>query len=419
MSADAQQTFVVVGGGLAAGKAVGTLRDEGFAGRIVLFGSEPHAPYERPPLSKGYLMGSEQVPFVHPLQWYEEHDVDLRLGATVTSVDPAARTVTAGADVQRYDALLLATGASPRPLPMADESGAPVHYLRTIEDSDRLRALLTAGTRLAVVGGGWIGLEVAAAAVAAGAHVTVLESAELPLVRVLGPEVAARFAGLHRQHGVDLRLQVTLEGIEQAAGGAVLRLADGATVEADHVLVGIGVAPNTALAEAAGLTVDNGIRTDEHLRTSVPDIYAAGDVANALHPVLGRHVRVEHWDNAIRQGVVAARNLLGQEVSHERMPYFFSDQYDLGLEYVGDVGPDGYDEVIVRDGADAHSFTAFWLHRGRALAGMHANTWDATPSIKAIVGTDGVAGTLRDRAVPLDQVVALARPDRATTDAAG
>jgi 3-phenylpropionate/trans-cinnamate dioxygenase ferredoxin reductase subunit len=411
MSNDARQTLVVVGGGLAAGKAVGTLRDEGFAGRIVLFGNEPHPPYERPPLSKGYLMGTEQVPYVHPREWYDEHDVDLRLGATVTSLDPAARTVTAGSDVQPYDALLLATGAHARRLPMADDSGAPVHYLRTIEDSDRLRALLTAGTRLALVGGGWIGLEVAAAAVAAGAHVTVLESAELPLVGVLGPEVAARFARLHRDHGVDVRVQVTLEAIEQAAGGALLRLADGTAVEVDHVLVGIGAVPDTALAVAAGLTVDNGIRTDEHLRTSVPDIYAAGDVANALHPVLGRHVRVEHWDNAIRQGVVAARNLLGQEVPYTRMPYFFSDQYDLGLEYVGGVGPDGYDEVIVRDGADAHAFTAFWLHRGRVLAGMHANTWDATTSIKAIVGTVGVAGALRDRAVPLEQVVGLARAD--------
>jgi len=411
MGDDAQQTFVVVGGGLAAGKAVGTLRDEGFTGRIVLFGNEPHPPYERPPLSKGYLMGTEQVPYVHPREWYDEHDVDLRLGATVTSLDPAARTVTAGADVQRYDALLLATGAHARRLPMADDSGAPVHYLRTIEDSDRLRTLMTAGTRLVLVGGGWIGLEVAAAAVAAGAHVTVLESEELPLVRVLGPEVAARFADLHREHGVDVRVQVTLEAIEQAAGGALVRLADGATVEADHVLVGIGAVPNTALAQAAGLTVDNGIRTDEHLRTSVPDIYAAGDVANALHPVLDRHVRVEHWDNAIRQGVVAGKNLLGQEVPYERMPYFFSDQYDLGLEYVGGIGPDGYDEVIVRDGADAHTFTAFWLHQGRVLAGMHANTWDATTSIKAIVGTVGVAAALRDQAVPLDQVVAPAPAD--------
>jgi 3-phenylpropionate/trans-cinnamate dioxygenase ferredoxin reductase subunit len=411
MSNDAPQTLVVVGGGLAAGKAVGTLREEGFTGRIVLFGNEPHPPYERPPLSKGYLMGTEQVPYVHPREWYDEHEVDLRLGATVTSLDPAARTVTAGADVQRYDALLLATGAQPRRLPMADDSGAPVHYLRTIEDSDRLRALLTAGTRLALVGGGWIGLEVAAAAVAAGAHDTVLESAELPLVGVLGPEVAARFASLHRDHGVDVRVRVTLEAIEPAAGGALLRLADGAAVEVDHVLVGIGAVPDTALAVAAGLTVDNGIRTDEHLRTSVPDIYAAGDVANALHPVLGRHMRVEHWDNAIRQGVVAARNLLGQEVAYERMPYFFSDQYDLGLEYVGGVGPDGYDEVIVRDGADAQAFTAFWLHRGRVLAGMHANIWDATSSIKAIVGAVGVADALRDRAVPLEEVLGQARAD--------
>jgi 3-phenylpropionate/trans-cinnamate dioxygenase ferredoxin reductase subunit len=404
MSNDARQTFVIVGGGLAAGKAAVTLRDEGFAGRVVVFGDEPHPPYERPPLSKGYLMGTDKLAFVQSREWYDAHDVDLRLGAVVTGLDPAAQTVTAGAHGERYDRLLVATGAHARHLPMADDSGAPVSYLRTIEDADRTRSLLTPGARVVLIGGGWIGLEVAAAAIAAGSQVTVLETAELPLGRVLGAEVATRFAALHREHGVDVRVNITLDAIERSGRLAVVRLADGSQVEADLVIVGIGAVPNIDLAAAAGLTIDNGIRTDEYLRTSVPDIFAAGDVANASHPLLGRHLRVEHWDNAIRQGIVAARNMLGQDVVYDRAPYFYSDQYDVGLEYVGSIGPDGYDEVILRDEPGSTSFTAFWLRHGQVLAGMHVNTWDAISPIKAVVGAVGVADALRDRAVPLDHI---------------
>ncbi len=383
------QTFVVVGAGLAAGKAVEELRSTGFEGPVVVFGDEHHLPYERPPLSKGYLLGNDELEtaFVHDPDWYDENDVDLRLGQSVTAIDLDARVVRTRDGEQHYDKLLVATGSTPRHLATADESGAPVAYLRTIEDSQRLKEAFTADARIAVIGAGWIGLETAAAARTAGATVTVLESLDLPLLRVLGPEVAAVFAGLHREHGVDLRLGVQVSGIEKAGSGAVVRLADGDSVEADLVVVGIGVSPNVALAEAAGLATDNGILVDEHLATSDPDVFAAGDVAHAQHPVLGRRIRVEHWDTAIEQGKTVAHAMLGHDVTYDRLPYFFTDQYDLGMEYVGSVGPDGYDEVLIDgDTEGSRTFTAFWVKDGVVVAGMHANDWDASDRVRETVG---------------------------------
>ena len=400
------QTFVIVGGGLAAGKAVQELRESGFDGHIVLYGEEAHPPYERPPLSKGYLMGDVgfESALVQPLDWYDAHDVDLRMGTRVTVLDLATRTVTTGGVVQGYDKLLLATGARPRHLAMADDSGAPVAYLRSVEDSDLIRSRLHAGRRLVIIGGGWIGLEVAAAARRAGADVTVLEAMHLPLVRVLGPEVATVFADLHRRHGVDLRVNIEVESVKGNGGRAIVRSADGSSIEADLLVVGVGVAPDTALARAAGLQTDNGILVDDQLRTSASDVFAAGDVANAYHPLLGRHLRVEHWDNAIEQGVVAAQNMLGKAVSYDRLPYFFSDQYDLGLEYVGNVGPDGYDQVVLRGKPDEGAFTAFWLKAGRVLAGMHANDWDAMDPIRRIVARQRVVPRLDDESLSLTEV---------------
>lgn len=408
MSATARRTFVTVGAGLAAGRAVQELREAGFDGRIVLYGAEAHLPHERPPLSKGYLMGNDDLEsaLVHPLDWYGAHDVELRLDTPVTAIDPVTRTVSVSDDRQGYDKLLLATGARPRHLPMADDSGAPVSYLRTVEDSDRIRSVLHPDRRLAIVGGGWIGLEVAAAARNAGAVVTVLETLGLPLVGVLGPEVARIFASLHQAHGVDLRVSTTVSSIGSNDGQARVGLADGSSFEVDLVVVGIGVVPETALAEAAGLRTGNGIVVDEHLRTSEPDIFAAGDVANAYNPLLDRHLRVEHWDNAIEQGVVAAQNMLGQSVSYDRIPYFYSDQYDIGMEYLGNVGPDGYDQVLVRGKPDEGAFTAFWLRRGQVLAGMHANDWDATEPIRKIVGASEVGDRLQDESVSLAQIAA-------------
>jgi 3-phenylpropionate/trans-cinnamate dioxygenase ferredoxin reductase component len=384
------QTFVVVGSGLAAGKAVEELRAEGFSGAVVVYGDEHHLPYERPPLSKGFLLDADplDVVFVHDPDWYEQRDVDLRLGTAVTAIDLAAHEVVTATGRQRYDKLLLATGATPRRLAMADESGAPVAYLRTIEDSQRLKATFREGLRVAIIGGGWIGLEVAAAARGAGCAVTVLESLDLPLLRVLGPEVAGTFADLHRDHGVDLRTSVQVAAVEAKDGGAVVRLADGATVEADLLVVGVGVSPNDALARDAGLATDNGVLVDERLRTSDPDVFAAGDVANHQHPRLGRRIRVEHWDTAIEQGKTAARNMLGLDVSYDRLPYFFSDQYDLGMEYVGSVGPEGYDDVLVSPGAEAGAFTAYWLRQGIVQAAMQVNSWDESDGLWTAVGKD-------------------------------
>jgi 3-phenylpropionate/trans-cinnamate dioxygenase ferredoxin reductase subunit len=382
--------YVIVGASLAGAKAAEALRAAGFDGPVVLIGAETELPYERPPLSKGYLQGKAErdVIYVHPIQWYQEAGVDLRLGATVTAIDRAAHEVVLG-DGSRvgYSKLLLTTGSSPRrlPVPGADLDG--VLYLRSVSDSDRIKAVLGSAASIAVIGAGWIGLEVSAAAREAGVAVTVLEAAELPLLRVLGPEVAQVFAGLHRDHDVDLRCGVQVAEITGKDGHvAGVRLGDGTVVPADAVIVGIGITPNTELAAAAGLEIDNGITVDAGLRSSDPDIYAAGDVASAFHPVIGKHLRVEHWANALNQPQAAAKAMAGQQTSYDRVPYFFSDQYDLGMEYSGYVEPDGYDEVVFRGDVPGREFVAFWLgDGGRVLAGMNVNVWDVTDAIQALV----------------------------------
>ncbi|MGX1887154.1 NAD(P)/FAD-dependent oxidoreductase [Streptomyces sp. NPDC055287] len=403
--------YVIVGASLAGAKAAQALREEGFDGPLILIGEESERPYERPPLSKGYLMGKdarEQI-YVHPPQWYAEHDIDLRLGTAVTALDPAPHEVTL-ADGSRlgYAELLLATGSSPRrlPVPGADLDG--VLYLRTVEDSDRIKDAFSSASRVAVVGAGWIGLETAAAARAAGVEVTVLERAELPLLGVLGREVAQVFADLHRDHGVDLRFGVTVAELTGSAGTVDgVRLSDGTRIDADAVIVGIGIVPNTGLAQAAGLQVDNGILTDERLGTSAPGVYAAGDVANAFHPLLDRRIRVEHWANALHQPQTAAKAMLGREAAYDRLPYFFSDQYELGMEYAGYAEPGGYDRVVFRGDVGAREFIAFWLARGRVLAGMNVNIWDVTEPIQALVRSGQQVDTrkLADPQVPIDSLL--------------
>jgi 3-phenylpropionate/trans-cinnamate dioxygenase ferredoxin reductase component len=405
-------THLIVGAGLAGAKAAETLRVEGFDGPLIMIGEEAERPYERPALSKDYLLGKadRDTIYVHPEHWYAEHDVELRLGAAVTSIDPAGHEVSV-ADGSRvgYAKLLLATGSSPRRLPVPGADLGGVLSLRTVGDSDRIKAELRAGSRVVVIGGGWIGLEVAAAARAAGAAVTVLETAELPLLRVLGREVAEVFAALHRDNGVDLRCAVQVAEITGAGGQADgVRLSDGSQVPADTVIVGVGITPNTQLAAAAGLQVNNGIRVDERLRSSDRDIYAAGDVASAFHPALGGHIRVEHWANALHQPQAAARAMLGQAVSYDRVPYFFTDQYDLGMEYSGYVEPGRYDEVIFRGDVGQRQFIAFWLgNGGRVLAGMNVNVWDVNDGIQALIRAARPADpdALRDLRTPLESLV--------------
>ncbi len=406
MSTDA--TYVIVGASLGGAKAAEALRAAGYDGRVVLLGAETELPYERPPLSKGYLQGKaeRETIYVHPREWYAEADIDLRLGVTVTGIDRAAHEVVL-ADGSRigYTKLLLTTGSSPRllPVPGADLDG--VLYLRSAGDSDRIKAVIGQAGRIAVIGAGWIGLEITAAARDAGVAVTVLETAELPLLRVLGSEVASVFAALHAEHGVDLRFGVQVAEITGNDGHADgVRLSDGTLIPADAVIVGVGITPNTELAATAGLDVDNGIRVDAQLRSSDPDIYAAGDVASAFHPVLGKHIRVEHWANALNQPQAAARAMAGEQVSYERVPYFFSDQYDLGMEYSGYVEPDGYDEVVFRGDVDQREFVAFWLgNGGRVLAGMNVNVWDVNDAIQALVR----AGQAVDKAALADPGTSL------------
>jgi 3-phenylpropionate/trans-cinnamate dioxygenase ferredoxin reductase component len=402
---------VIVGASLAGAKAAEALREQGFAGRIVLVGDETVRPYERPPLSKEYLQGKaeQNTIFVHDPDWYPGHDVDLRLGATVDAIDRGRHDVVL-ADGERipYDKLLLSTGASPRRLPVPGAEADGVLYLRRVEDSDRIKETLGRVSRLAIVGAGWIGLEVAAAARIADVEVTVVEIAAQPLLAVLGPQIAPVFAGLHREHGVDLRLGV---GVDEITGqdGAVtgLQLADGGHVDAEAVLVGVGAAPNTQLAADAGLAVSDGIVVDASLRTSDPDIYAAGDVALAYHPLLGKHIRVEHWANALNQPATAAAAMLGHEdAQYTTLPYFYTDQYDLGMEYTGYVEPDGYDDVVVRGDLGTREFIAFWLHDGRVLAGMNVNIWDVTDPIQDIIRSGKRVDTARlaDPDVPLPDV---------------
>ncbi len=393
--------IVLVGGGLATGTAVRELRSQGYDGDLVVIAGESHPPYERPPLSKGYLLGKEpaEKALVNVESWYAEHDVDLRTGVTVESVDPDARTLRAGGEDLEWTGLLLATGAMPRHLALADDSGAPVHYLRTLDDSTELKARLEPGARIGIIGGGWIGLEVASAAQQAGSEVVVLEALEQPLLNVLGPEVGALFAQLHREKGVDVRTGVRIDSIDSSSDGPTIGLAGGDTLTVDRLVVGVGVAPVADLAADAGIAVDNGILVDARLRTSAPGVYAAGDVANVDHPVLGHRLRVEHWDTAIKHGTVAATNLLGGDAVADHLPYFFTDQYALGLEYVGHPGPDGFDHVVITGDTEGpvegRVFRVWWMRGDRVVAGMHVNDWDAIDRVRELVGTQADEAALR------------------------
>ncbi|MEU5398992.1 FAD-dependent oxidoreductase [Streptomyces sp. NPDC005963] len=417
---DGHRTFVIIGGGLAGAKAAETLRAEGFTGRVILIGDENDHPYERPPLSKGYLTGKEKRDsvFVHEPAWYAGADVELHLGQTVVSVDRADKAVHLGdGTVLHYDKLLLATGAEPRRLDIPGTELAGVHHLRRLAHADRLSRVLGSLGRdngtLVIAGAGWIGLEVAAAARGYGAEVTVIEPEATPLHQVIGPELGQVFAELHRDHGVRFHFGARLTEIT-GQDGAVLavRTDDGEEHPAHDVLAAIGAAPRTALAEAAGLELADrahggGIAVDAALRTSDPDVYAAGDVASSFHPLLGSRLRVEHWANALNGGPAAARSMLGQDITYDRVPYFFSDQYDLGLEYSGWAPAGSYDQVVLRGDVGKREFIAFWLKDGRVLAGMNVNVWDVTAPIQDLIrsGAQVDSDALGDPSVPLASLV--------------
>ena len=374
----AKAPIVIVGGGLAAGRAVVELRESGYDDEIVLFAEEAEVPYERPPLSKGYLHGEEsrESTYVRPPEWYDAQKVDLRLGEPVTSIDLEELTVRSDRGATTFDRLLLATGARPRRIDLASTAEIAVRYLRTLADSTALHERLGAGHHLLILGGGWIGMEVAATARTLGTRVTVVEPAELPLLAALGPEAAARFADVHRAQGVDLRTRTGLDRLE----GAVAVLSDDTRIEPDTVLVGIGAVPNVELAAAAGLSVDNGVLVDSSLRTSHPAVFAAGDLANAAHPALGMRIRVEHWQNAISQGRAVAHALLGERVSYEDLPYVFSDQYDLGMEFFGHAA--GAQHIQVEPGKSDDAYSCWWFRNGGLVAAMHVNQWDRSDELR-------------------------------------
>ena len=343
----------------------------------MLVGEEGGVPYERPPLSKDFLRGESprEKAQVHDAGYYESHDIELLTATRVKAIDPGAGSLTldGGRDIE-FDALLLATGAEPREMPFEG-----VHYLRTLRDSEALRERIAPGMRIAIVGAGWIGSEVAASARQMGAEVTLMEMAEVPLERVLGRQLGGFYRDLHLEHGVRF-----------LGGTGIDRIED---VDADLILIAVGVQPRTALAEVAGLELDNGVKVDAALRTSAPNVFAAGDVANAWHPLLQRHLRVEHWANALNQGPAAARSMLGQDVSYDRIPYFFSDQYDVGMEYSGHA--EGFDSVVIRGDMTEREFIAFWLRDRRVLAGMNVNVWDVTDPIQALIRSGAQIDPLR------------------------
>ncbi|GAA4483410.1 NAD(P)/FAD-dependent oxidoreductase [Microbacterium panaciterrae] len=403
------ENIVIIGGGLAGAKTAEALRDGGHAGRVTLIAAEDHLPYERPPMSKDYLAGKAAFDsaVVHPQSWYDGHDVTLRQGVRATAIDTAAHQVTLDdGTTLPYDKLVLATGSTVRKLPLDGADADNVHYLRTVEDADAIRAAFGPGRRLVIIGGGWIGLEVTAAARASDTTVTILEGAELPLLRVLGPTIAQVFADLHTAHGVEVRTGVQIAGIDTVDGHATgVRLQDGEVVPADAIVIGIGVRPVTDLAEAAGIAVDNGVLVDASLRTSDPDVYAVGDIANHDHPVLGHRVRVEHWATALNQPAAAVAALLGGSTPYTELPYFYTDQYDLGSEYIGHASSD--DRVVVRGDLATREFVAFWLdEEDRILAAMNVNVWDVIDQIKPLIAEHRVVDPvlLADPAVPYDQL---------------
>jgi len=388
-------SVVIVGGGLAGAKTAEAVRSNGFSGPVTLIAAESELPYERPPLSKSYLLGKDpfEKAVVHPAEWYADNQIDLRLGRIATSIDRDSQVVTLDdGDRVGYGALVLATGSEPRNLAVPGSDATGVLMLRTRADSDAIRDTFGDGRSLVIIGAGWIGLEVAAAAREAGTSVAVIESAELPLLAALGSDIAPVFADLHRAHGVDLRLNAGVAEILVADGRAVgVRLSDGSEIAADAVLVGIGARPRTSLAETAGLDVDNGVLVDASLRTSDAAIFAVGDIANHDHPLLKRRVRVEHWAAALNQPKAAAAALLGGDAEYAELPYFFSDQYDLGMEYVGLA--DASARLVTRGDVAAREFVAFWLDdSNRLLAAMNVNVWDVPDAVKPLIK----AGTVVD-----------------------
>lgn len=410
---NAIERIVIVGAGLAAARAAEAVRKEGYDGSITILGDEPERPYLRPPLSKEYLRGEDdrEKVYVHPGTYYEEQRITLRPSTTVTAIEPASREVVLdGAERVPYDRLLIATGARPRTLPVPGAELPGVMTLRTVADADAIRAAATDAERVVVIGAGWIGSEVAASLRMLGRNVVLIAPEGVPLERVLGPDVGGVYRDLHVEYGVDWRPGTTIQRIVGTDRVQGVETATGERIAADLVIVGVGVQPRSELAVTAGLVVGDGIEVSATLETSMPGIFAAGDVASAWHPFYERRVRTEHWANARFQGAAAGRAMLGETTPYDRIPYFYSDQYDLGMEYTG--WATASDRLVVRGSLADRQFLAFWLRDGRVVAGMNANIWDMAKPIERLIRSraDVDPDALADASVAIDELAGVAAP---------
>lgn len=382
-------TVAIVGAGLTAAAAAAGLRQEGFDGAIVVIGQEPHLPYERPPLSKEYVRAENnpEVPLIHDASWYDDNAIEARLGVQATRVMASQRSIELGNGNQVVaDAVLLATGGRPRRLP--GMTGSTMLSLRTVEDAQRIAEHLRPGRHIVLVGTGFIGAELAASARQRGAQVTAIEMSAVPLQHLLGPQMGSVIADLHREHGVDLRTAERVESITEKDHGVVVVTNTGAQIKGDAVIVGIGMLPNTEIAEASGIAVDNGIVVDEYCQTSQPQVYAAGDVANHYHPLFDRRLRVEHYDNAITQGTAAARNIMGHRKAFVDPHWFWSDQYDHNLQHTGSAQT--WDDLIIRGSVDDRDFIAFYTRNGIVQAAFGLNRGRDVRAAKRLIAA-GVA----------------------------
>ncbi|MCW4457794.1 NAD(P)/FAD-dependent oxidoreductase [Microbacterium sp. MPKO10] len=396
------QGTVIVGAGLAGAKVAEKLRASGYTEPITLIGDEPERPYERPGLSKEVLLGKDDAStlYVHDADWYAKNSVTTRFGTAAVALNVANSTVTLeNSDVIGYEYVVLATGSTPRTLPLDGADLAGVHTLRRMPDTAAIKAHFGVGKKIVIIGAGWIGLEVAAAARLAGTDVTVLEYAPLPLQQVLGNTLAAYMYDLHTENGVDLRTNVGVTAIIGENGRVTGVDSSAGHFDADAVVIGVGAAPNMELAASAGLAVDNGVVVDEHLRTANPAVLAVGDIARAQNTAVGGPLRVEHWDNAMRQGELAASTIMGTGAAYDWQPYFFTDQFDFGMEYVGHGSSD--DDVHVRGDLSTGEFIAFWTNAGRVTAAMNVNIWDVNDDLRAVIGREVDAARLTDESVAL------------------
>jgi 3-phenylpropionate/trans-cinnamate dioxygenase ferredoxin reductase subunit len=380
--------IVIVGTGLAGASAAGALREQGYDGELLLIGEQGHRPYELPALSKGILLGDTDDPdWVHEESFYSDKNIDLRLRTRVGAIHVGDHTVEVDGNSESWDRLLLATGSTPRRLRVSGHDFDNVRRLRKLDDARSLRQELTEGRNIVIIGAGWIGCEVAAAARKHGANVTVVDTLTQPLHRVLGDTISGVFRSLHESNGVTFRMDAGVVEYVGADGRATaVRLEDGSELPADLVLVAVGAEPRTELAQEAGLALsdDGGVQVDTTLRTSAADVFAVGDIAAHAHPRFGRRIRVEHWANAKDQGAHVAQNLLGKSEPFVAGPYFFSDQYDLGMEFRGLADPFA-DDLVVRGDLTTREFTAFWLRDGAVQAAMNVNMWDDGDALQALV----------------------------------